>query len=351
MKIQKIGKPEIIMQNPNGSHNYFAWPSVARLKDGRIAAAASGYRLAHICPFGKAVIAYSEDEGKSYSEPKAVIDTVLDDRDAGLCPFGESGLILTSFNNTVAFQKKSGIKCEESAAYLESVSDEDERKALGSEYVISFDNGNTWSEIYHSPITSPHGPIELKDGRILWCGRVFSSNDGFYEDDRPFIRVYEMDLKGNMTEIGHIDDAPDSNFCEPYMLETKTGKLICQIRNEADFSTRQSESIDGGKTWTKARPVLKNRGGAPAHILQHSSGVLISAYGYRDMPYGVRIMLSDDDGESWQTDKILYEQDVTPDLGYPMTAEIKDKSLITVFYAHPEKGAPAVIMQQKWELV
>ena len=105
MKIQLIGEPKIILSNPNSTHNYFAWPTVDRLRDGRIAVAASGFRLEHICPMGKAVVAFSADEGESYTPPIPVIDTTLDDRDGGLCPFGESGLIVTSFNNKVEYQR------------------------------------------------------------------------------------------------------------------------------------------------------------------------------------------------------------------------------------------------------
>ena len=99
MKIIQIGDPKIVMDNPNSHHNYFGWPTVARLQNGKIAVAASGFRLRHVCPFGKAVMSVSEDEGAHYTAPAPIIDTVLDDRDTGLCPFGESGLVLTSFNN------------------------------------------------------------------------------------------------------------------------------------------------------------------------------------------------------------------------------------------------------------
>ena len=62
-------------------------------------------RLEHVCPFGKAVISYSFDGGETYTLPAPVIDTTLDDRDAGICPFGESGVIFTSFNNSAEMQR------------------------------------------------------------------------------------------------------------------------------------------------------------------------------------------------------------------------------------------------------
>ena len=95
MGIELIGEKKIIMENPGERYNYFAWPSVERLRDGRIAVGASGFRRRHICPYGKAVIMFSEDEGESYSAPVPVIDTCLDDRDCGLAAFGENGLVVS----------------------------------------------------------------------------------------------------------------------------------------------------------------------------------------------------------------------------------------------------------------
>ena len=157
MKIEVLGEPRIIMSNPRSIHNYFAWPTVAKLRNGRIAVGASGFRLAHICPFGKCVMSVSENEGETYTLPMPVIDTVLDDRDTGLCPFGESGLIVTSFNNTVEFQRSKALMRDPHYrdAYLDKVTPEAEKEALGATFRVSFDNGVTFGPIYHSPATSP----------------------------------------------------------------------------------------------------------------------------------------------------------------------------------------------------
>ena len=101
MKKVHVIQKSVIMEKPDSVHNYFAWPSVTTLRDGTLAAVASGFRFDHVCPFGKSVIAYSYDEGKSWSEPAPVIDTILDDRDAGILNFGEKDVIFTSFNNSI----------------------------------------------------------------------------------------------------------------------------------------------------------------------------------------------------------------------------------------------------------
>ena len=164
MKIIPIGKPQIIMSNPMSKHNYFGWPSVARLQNGKIAVAASGFRRRHVCPFGKAVISYSEDEGKTYTAPAPVIDTVLDDRDSGVVPFGESGVIVTSFSNPISLHRERGNLTPYEAEYLDSISPEEEKEVLGSSFRLSRDCGVTFGKLFLAPVTSPHGPVEMPDG-------------------------------------------------------------------------------------------------------------------------------------------------------------------------------------------
>ena len=79
MNIKLIGVPEIVMSNPDGKHKYFAWPTVSLLQNGVIAVGASGFRLEHVCPFGKAVISYSYDNGKTWSNPVSISDQVKEE--------------------------------------------------------------------------------------------------------------------------------------------------------------------------------------------------------------------------------------------------------------------------------
>ena len=171
MNIKLIGEPKVVMTNTESHHAYFAWPTIARLQNGRICVGASGYRVEHICPFGKGVLAFSDDNGETYSKPVPVFDTVLDDRDVGLCVFGKSGLIATSFNNSLEFQRENMPQTQECFDYINSVSAEDEAEALGISFRISNDCGETFGKIYKSPVSSPHGPAVLNDGTVLWVGR------------------------------------------------------------------------------------------------------------------------------------------------------------------------------------
>lgn len=351
MKIVRIGEPKIVMSNQGSLHSYFGWPSAARLQNGKIAVVASAFRLRHICPFGKAVISYSDDEGETYTYPAPVIDTVLDDRDAGIVPFGKSGVIVTSFNNTTEFQRRNA-KTAYDTAYLALITPEEESAALGSEFRISNDCGITFGEIFKSPITSPHGPVELADGSLLWVGRTFNANDTIIEGD--CIEAHRINLDGSMEYVGRIDNTDDSDgvlSCEPHAIVLDDGTILVHIRVQGPgrFTIFQSVSRDNGKTWTKPERILPMFGGSPPHLFKHSSGMLLCTYGHRREPYGIKAMFSKDNGKTWDYGYDIYVDNVTDDLGYPATVELNDGSLLTVFYAHPSQDKPAVIMQQKWK--
>ena len=371
MRIVKIGEPKIIMSNPYSRHDYFGWPTAVRLKNGRIAVVASGFRLRHVCPFGKTVISYSENEGETYTLPAPVIDTVLDDRDGGIMAFGESGVIVTSFNNTLDMQRKhraenskttsylkdSNKKSDYDLAYLDMITPEEEAAALGASFRISLDNGVTFGEIYKSPITSPHGPIELSDGSLLWVGRTFNDGDEAMKKDR--IEAHRINLDGSMEFLGAIEDIMDGDSvvlsCEPDAIELEDGRIVVHIRAQGDkeapiFTIYQSVSEDGGVSWSKPTALLGRLGGAPPHIIKSSSGMLICTYGYREAPYGIKAMFSSDGGNTWETDLNIYVNGVNKDLGYPSTVELSDGSFLTVFYAHSKNGESATVMQQKWRI-
>ena len=68
-------------------------------------------------------------------------------------------------------------------AYLDTISPEEEDEALGVNFRISNDYGMTFGKIHKSPVTSPHGPIELPDGTLLWVGRMFNPLDVEEKED------------------------------------------------------------------------------------------------------------------------------------------------------------------------
>ena len=360
MKVERLGDARVIMKNEGSRHNYFGWPTVTRLQNGKIAAVASGYRLGHVCPFGKAVISYSEDEGESFTVPAPVIDTVLDDRDAGILAFGDKSVMVTSFNNTRTFQRNYNntyVRSPYVEGYLNGITDEEEVAVLGSTFRISNDCGVTFGEVKRCPVSSPHGPCVLSDGTVLWVGWL-CTGDYREPEDEPFLQAYRVNPDGTCEYVGSIESVPTLRSEEPYAVEAADGTVICHIRVQGGggltdgrkFTLYQTESHDQGKTWTKPHQILSDFGGAPAHILRLADGTLISSYGYREAPYAIRVMFSKDNGKTWDTDHEIYVNGVHADLGYPSTVQLKNGDFLTVFYAHEKPDAPAVILAQKWRI-
>lgn len=355
-----------VCANSDSPFSYLAWPSVERLPDGRLAAVASGFRLGHVCPFGKVIMCLSADEGLTWSVPMVVLDTPLDDRDAGLTAFGQNSLFLTSFNNTRAFQRsiarylweKKHISEPRLAfleGYLDTVTDAQEEQYLGSTYRISRDGGITWGPVGHMPITAPHGAARTPQGGLLYVGRRHIPRG----EESWEILAYASSDSEHWEKKGRIPDIPDDNFgklypCEPHALVLPNGKILVHIRvqrGEAQapvFTVYQSVSTDGGSTFSAPVQLLPH--GSPPHLLRHSGGVLIGSYGYRAPGFGQRIMLSYDEGESWDADYILREDGPDGDLGYPATVERKDGSLLTVYYQASEAGQPCRIQYSIWQL-
>lgn len=391
MKQFKLHHKRVIIENNDSIHNYFAWPTVTRLKNGRIAVVASGFRLGHVCPFGKAVMSVSEDEGKSFSFPTPVIDTTLDDRDAGIVSFGDASVIVTSFTHASKFQEH-WCKMRESLAESENWSEERKAKQdleiayiraylrytdldgreedyFGSNYRISHDNGITFGNLFRVPVTSPHGPCITPDGRILYIGTRKSTAETPIKDKN--VECWELDGNGGATYVSTLPHTAEfekyenlADYEEPHAIALPNGKIIVHIREQfigkspltdgtKIFRILQSVSIDGGKSFSVPVPICEDANcGAPAHILRHSSGVLISAVSHRATPYGIYVLISRDDGETWELCSLVTDSP-NSDLGYPSTVELSDGSLYTVWYDHEseEKTSPAKIFGGNWNLI
>ncbi len=351
----KVLEVKVICSNPDNPINgYFGWPSVERLRNGKLAMVASGFRVGHICPFGKGIICYSENEGKTWTRPAVVIDTPLDDRDCGILAFGESSVIITSFNNKVETQKgwNKDNKNPYIDGYLNVVNEKEaEEKYLGSTFVFSRDNAVTFENIQRIPISSPHGPCLNEKGEILYVGCQFFCKDS--NNDSDTLAVYKVNPDGTYELLSTIENvSSDLLNCEPHATVLPDGKIIVHIRVQGThngqhyFTTYQSESKDGGLTFTKPHMLLSVNGGAPAHLLQLRDGTLISAYGYRNAPYGIRMMYSKGGGETWNTDNVLYQKGESGDLGYPASVQLENGDILTVFYENV--SGVSVIKQIVW---
>ena len=360
----------IVSRRMGSKFPYHGWPTVARIQDDVLAAAGSAFRMAHTCPFGKVAMFTSGDEGKTWSPPAVLVDTLLDDRDAGLCRLDDGSILLNWFDADLKARRDDWINWfniadlelrkarireagedyyQIATAYLDAVAgNTGSQIPCGSYLKKSTDCGHTWTEPVSVPITSPHGPIQLSDGNVLYVGKNYSDREG----DVSGIFAYQSTDGGlswkYLSTVPMCAEINSKHPCEPHAVQMGNGKILCLIRIDQGFTIAQSISEDNGKSWSEAVSLGVN--GSPPHVIQHSSGTLICAYGRRQPPFGQRVMLSNDCGKTWLQDLVLRDDGFSWDLGYPSSVELKDGSILTVYYQALNKGEPPSFLYTKWKL-
>lgn len=338
---------------------YHGWPTVARRANGELWVVCSGGREAHVCPFGQVVAMCSRDDGVTWSRPRAIHDGPLDDRDAGILETARGSLIATTFTS-LAYEGPLEKRIRDAAgasdpAVAEWIATRDllppeaRRAALGVWALRSTDGGVTWSSPLPTVVNSPHGPIQLADGRLLYAGKRL-----WTEDTR--IGVAESVDDGQtwrwLAEIPTRDgDDPTKDYHELHAVEAADGTLVAQIRNHGGQNTGetlQTTSRDGGRTWSVPRPI--GVWGLPSHLLRLRDGRLLMSYGYRRPPFGNQARVSLDSGASWSEPLVISDDGVGGDLGYPSTVQLADGSLLSIWYEKMKEPSKAVLRQARWRI-
>ena len=350
----KLIETKVISHQP---HLYHGWPTLARRRDGELLLVCSGGREAHVCPFGRVDLMRSKDDGQTWSWPRVVMDGPIDDRDAGVLETAKGSLLITTFTS-LAYEpildraEKERKWPEERLAQWQAahhrVGPEERKAALAVWMIRSTDGGVTWCGRYDPLVNSPHGPIQLSDGRVLYAGKELwrgESRIGVSEstDDGQTWRW----LAGIPTRDG---DNP-SSYHELHAGETADNRIVVQIRNHNKANsgeTLQSESEDGGATWTEPHAI--GVWGLPSHLLRLKDERLLMTYGHRRAPLGNQARISEDHGRTWSEATIITGDGISGDLGYPSTVQVADGSLLTAWYERMKGSDKAVLRQAHWSI-
>ena len=328
------------------SRFYHGWPTLTRRRNGELLAVYSGGREAHVCPFGRVELMRSRDDGESWSWPEVLMDSAIDDRDAGVVETARGTLLVTTFTS-LAYEAVKDRPASWSA--VDRRIDAASRKSLLGMWMLrSTDGGLTWSAPYRVPLNSPHGAIALADGRVLYAGKQLWEGTGK-------IGVAESRDDGlSWKWLADIPTRPGDvheNYHELHAVEVPPGRLIAHIRNHNDANkgeTLQSESADGGRTWSAPHAI--GVWGLPSHLLKLRDGRLVMSYGYRRAPFGNQARVSRDGGKSWSAPVTISDDGVNGDLGYPSTVELASGELLTLWYERTAGSGRAVLRSRRWRI-
>ena len=349
--------------------HYSGMPNLDILPDGRLVAAARVQTYANHEPVGGWRAFLSADDGATWAETD---DPTIPYNWPGTTPREQlERLELVQPDGTYVCAGSKGCEywAEERRAEAEELGlnihehpDDSGLISVGGYKLFvqrSEDKGKTWT-------------------RREWVVPGMSSVSGnrpptFLEDGTVVYHLYALDVRGDTHNyIWRSTDHGDTWRLHPMgthhfalevdetgMVEVTPGRILAHQRVETGPQYLVERwSDDGGLTWTD--PLRTDIWGYPAHMIKLSDGRILSAYGYRREPGGIRAALSDDGGRTWDLDHEVVLRDdggypsslkagmqgpLKPaslhwggDVGYPVSVQLADDSLLTAYYITESDG-------------
>lgn len=311
-------------------------PAVARLADGRLFAA---YRVAsaHTHCVGRILATESADEGLSWSEPRVIVDTLLDDRDPALTRLSSGDLLLSYF------------RIDWNATPWE---------VPGVEVIRSTDGGRTWTD-----------PVQIDStmrarSAVSWRGY----RTGHIASHAPILELPGGDLLapiygvpgGGSTYVGSVVRSADGGrswsvadevilgkgYVEPVLTLLPGGQLTALLRTDdgspglagparSDVRVRLTRSDDDGHTWSVPEPLRLQASSAATATLR--DGRVLLAYGDLADGHGrpTRVTIVEDPLGAWDDHSGLIVHDAggdTYDQANPAVVELLDGRVLVLSY-------------------
>lgn len=296
-----------------------AWqgcPTIARTRKGRLFAGWYSGGLLEPCIDNYNILVKSDDNGESWSDP---ILTVGSDREH-LMRNIDIQLWVDSFNQLWVMYTHSPYYATSTVATIRTPFKRDYHTEFTGVELLLCKDPDAEELTFEDPRVICDGflrckPIETASGRYIFPAYDWTHPDHYYlrySDDKgqTFYNAECSEKMGGLSfdETMVYEGKPDAdgNRMLRYLVRTVVGCIGA------------SESYDGGKTWTKTHEYMKYPS-ARFYIGRLSSGALCMVRNISETERtGMKVMLSDDDGETWTSELVL---DTREFVSYPDLAE------------------------------
>ena len=211
----------------------------------------------------------------------------------------------------------------------------------------STDDGETWEARDVSEI-EPYYMIQCWGGAkgtgwvLLEDGTLMGTMVGPVSYDNPQYLSYILSSLDNGKTWRKIlvpqteDQARDNDECD--LIRLTSGRILLAARNQVQpVDIQVAWSDDNGTTWRPFHPTPMR--GYPPHLLELKDGRVLCTYGRRFRPFGIRACMSSDGGETWDAGNEIVIEDngqetylLSGGLGYPMSAQLSDGTIVTLYY-------------------
>ena len=245
----------------------------------------------------------------------------------------------------------------------------------------SGDRGRTWEEV-PTRVSNPtpgtiggvhrdgHPLVQFPDGTLMGAmsfGGTSSHNTRPDEIQRlgmGFVAVYGSDDSGLTWEYLAEVASDATGVGRPTyagLILLPSGRLQCYMLNIGGIrnAIQMAHSDDGGYSWSQPKPIvgwghspwasLSRQyawSGARQHgvhyrspwALQLRDGRIVVIFGRRQVPFGMGLIVSEDDGDTWSTEAVIRADASDLDLGYPVATQLDDGRIFTAYYFMEDDG-------------
>ncbi|MFC0627250.1 sialidase family protein [Kribbella deserti] len=245
------------------------FPNAIRLLDGRILVVYREGRH-HVSSVGRIAMVESPDDGATWSEPRIVVDTLLDDRDPMLVQLSTGDILLSYFR--IDWHKLPW-------------------EVPGVDVIRSTDGGHTWGEPVEVGSTmrqetderwhrfraghiASHGQIlELPNGDLL--APVYGVFPGDTHHSASVVRSTDKGGTWRAEDEVVIGRKPGRMYVEPVLTLLPGGQVTALLRTDQDAELTRSD--DNGHTWSTPEPLELHASSADTITL--ADGSVLLAYG------------------------------------------------------------------------
>ncbi len=230
-------------------------------------------------------------------------------------------------------------------------------KTAGAWMFVGRDRGRTWSGPYIVPAFDTPGLDPRTDYVVLGRHELLVFQTAFKQNGREGRPLALRTTDGGRTwsRLGWIGPETEGFRIMPATVALDaqpSGRRLYSVIRRRDDTRHTLEgyrSNDGGETWESRGMVAAETGrGNPASLVRLADGRLCCVYGFRAEPFGIRFVMSRDEGKTWSAPRALRSDASDWDVGYPRTVVRSDGRLVSVYYYNDARGPERYIAASIW---